>query len=411
MTKDACTECGTGARMAVGGAALCDRCFNHRLAELTGLPELPGPPPVEELTGADGRQHRLRYRLWRGPDGIVAEAEEDEVDDGPGYRLRVAGDHDDDPARLLDALRTRLRAEVGHRHLEAEAGGDGWLVAGTEVCGRIETVDPPQVVVDGRLLTWDELGRALAPYEGWQFSLLLDEGDDEAALGEVVELPVTSGAADDEDDEDDEDDDLLDDAEIDEFLADWDRAEAEGVELLRQALPEAERAALPADELAAACRRLRAGFASGRRPYTTIRRAAGLGRRPPDDDVELWVAAAGGLIAMRDESGLGVEEESAIMALEMADWLGAILGLVRGGVGASAEPEALVAAIDACPEVEGEVDPDDASLVGFAFELILPAWQAVGAVDERRRLTALGAWGLPRALAWAWNGELDEPSR
>jgi hypothetical protein len=53
------------------------------------------------------------------------------------------------------------------------------------------------------------------------------------------------------------------------------------------------------------------------------------------------------------------------------------------------------------------VDPDDADLVELAFEVVLPTWEAVGAVDADRRLTALGAWGLPRALARAWGGDLN----
>jgi hypothetical protein len=57
--------------------------------------------------------------------------------------------------------------------------------------------------------------------------------------------------------------------------------------------------------------------------------------------------------------------------------------------------------------VDGTVDPDDADLVELAFEVVLPTWEAVGAVDADRRLTALGAWGLPGALARAWGGDLD----
>jgi hypothetical protein len=72
-----------------------------------------------------------------------------------------------------------------------------------------------------------------------------------------------------------------------------------------------------------------------------------------------------------------------------------VVGLVRGGAGANAEPAALVAAINDCPEVDGTVDPSDADLVELAFEAVLPTWEAVGAVDGDRRLTALGAWGLP----------------
>jgi hypothetical protein len=95
------------------------------------------------------------------------------------------------------------------------------------------------------------------------------------------------------------------------------------------------------------------------------------------------------------------------MALELADWVGAVIGPARGGVGTSAEPAALVAAINECPEVDGTVDPDDADLVKLAFEAVVPTWEAVGAVDADRRLTAPGAWGLPRTLARAWGGDLN----
>jgi hypothetical protein len=191
-----------------------------------------------------------------------------------------------------------------------------------------------------------------------------------------------------------------------EFLAQWEQAEAEAVEVLRQALPAPTLAPLPAGELQQACQHLRASLGRHDPAVETLRRAAGLDPPLPADDAELWLAAAGALIAMRESSGLDAELEASVMALELADWVGAVVGLVRGGVGASADPAVLVAAINDCPEVEGTVDPDDADLVELAFEVVLPTWEAVGAVDVDRRLTELGAWGLPRALARAWGSDL-----
>lgn len=102
------------------------------------------------------------------------------------------------------------------------------------------------------------------------------------------------------------------------------------------------------------------------------------------------------------------EEEAAVMALELADWLGAVVGLVRAGVGASASPEALVGYINECPEVDGTVEDEDAGVVKIAFEMVLPTWEAAGAIDPHRRLTALGEWGLPRALVQAWGGSFED---
>ena len=207
---------------------------------------------------------------------------------------------------------------------------------------------------------------------------------------------------------DDTDEGYSEDLDDEEFLEAWDKAEAGAVDLLRKALARLIDEDPPRGALAAAAERIRGGMTERAWPYDHMRRAAGFGvKKLPKSNLELWLGAAGGLISMREESGLDTEAEASIMALEHADWLGAILGLVRAGVGASAEPEALVEYIDECPEVEGEVDPDEALLVEGAFELVVPAWEAAGAIDSDRRLTALGRWGLPRALAWAWNGDFD----
>lgn len=205
----------------------------------------------------------------------------------------------------------------------------------------------------------------------------------------------------------------LDDEEFDEeeFEAAWDAARADAVALLREALPEVRALEPPQDALVAAAASLRAGLARGGWTYGAMRRAAGWRpKRLPKDDRELWLGATGGLVEARDETGMDAEEEAAIMTLELADWLGAVIGLIRAGVGARAEPEDLIRYIDECPEIEGEIDPDDETLVGLAFELVLPVWQVAGALDEDRRLTELGRWGLPRALAWAWGGDFEGTS-
>lgn len=97
------------------------------------------------------------------------------------------------------------------------------------------------------------------------------------------------------------------------------------------------------------------------------------------------------------------------MTLDHADLIGAVLGAVRAGVGSPAGPRHLTTHIDSYPEVEGEIDEDDRRLIEGAFELLVPIWQVVGALDAEQRLTELGVWGLPRALAWAWGATFDLP--
>lgn len=195
-------------------------------------------------------------------------------------------------------------------------------------------------------------------------------------------------------------------ADDEEFFAEWDEADAEAVELLREAIPEIRSLAAPEAALRSAAERIRAGIGTGSRPYSFIPGAAGWKGGPPDDDQELWITASGSLLAGVDDFPMPIEELSTIMALEHGDWVGAVLGLVRAGVGAPATAADLARYADECPEVEGETDPEDADIIEAGFDHLLELWEATGAVDGAR-LTELGRWGLPRALAWAWQGDFE----
>ena len=200
-------------------------------------------------------------------------------------------------------------------------------------------------------------------------------------------------------------DDLMDfDAEG--FLNEWQEADRAAVDLLREALPDVVAAQVPEEALAEAAKHIRTHLTEW--PHRHLAAAADWGKQPPADDETLWIQAAGALVSMNGESGLGSHEETSLMTLQHGDWAGAVIGLARTGVGTRAWAEDLFQLADKCPEIEGSYEADDREPIEFAFGLMVPVWEAVGALDEHRRLTPLGHWGLPRALAWAWDGSLDE---
>lgn len=190
------------------------------------------------------------------------------------------------------------------------------------------------------------------------------------------------------------------------FLQEWQEADRAAVDLLREALPEVIETPVPAEALAEAAQRIRDHVTDW--PHRHLAAAADWGKEPPTDDETLWIEAAGALVSMNGESGLGSHEESSLMTLQHGDWAGAVIGLSRAGVGTRAWPEDLFELANTCPEIEGSYEPEDREPVEFAFSLMVPIWEAIGALDDHRRLTPLGLWGLPRALAWAWDGSLDE---
>lgn len=161
-----------------GEGPLCDRCLDDRVSPLMGLPKLPDVPDPVVIVGPDGRRHRMRYRVSRSPTGIVVGLREEGVAVGEGYEFGVVGDHVADVADLVAAVLAEAEAEIGRMYVEPASVGDGWQLAEEEVAGRLEwnpDGGPLRVVVDGRPMSWEELGRALDSYEGWRFRLLIDD--------------------------------------------------------------------------------------------------------------------------------------------------------------------------------------------------------------------------------------------
>jgi hypothetical protein len=180
-----CTSCGrVPADMHLGTEGpLCDRCFDDRIVASTGLPRLPDAPDPVAIADADGTSHTMIYRLSRGPVGISARLVEQDPPPNGGYEFGEFGDHDADPSMLLDLVTVRADTEMARRYLNRTESGR-WAIrhdegrGADEVVGRIEMVEPfgpLTLVVDGRAVTWDELGKALSPYEGWQFVLRITD--------------------------------------------------------------------------------------------------------------------------------------------------------------------------------------------------------------------------------------------
>ncbi len=175
-----CRECGRvpADQWLSNVGPLCDLCLDVRIAALTGMPRLPVAPGPVEVVGEDGSRHVLRYRLWRAPTGISVRLVEERRDTDDGFEFTVLGDHDADVDQMAARVRAEAEAEIGRCYLEPDPHGAGWKVANREAAGRLVADlegGPMRVVVDGRTLSWDELGEALSSFEGWRFHLIIDD--------------------------------------------------------------------------------------------------------------------------------------------------------------------------------------------------------------------------------------------
>jgi hypothetical protein len=122
-----------------------------------------------------------------------------------------------------------------------------------------------------------------------------------------------------------------------------------------------------------------------------------------EPDLDVVLAALAAAVAPAALEPLEPAARDAALVLEWADWLGAVLGLVRAGVGGDAEPQAFVDHINRCPEVTTTIPKADRDRVAWAFAVCTEAWVELGLVVDSK-LTALGRALLPMVLERAWVG-------
>jgi Plasmid pRiA4b ORF-3-like protein len=230
------------------------------------------------------------------------------------------------------------------------------------------------------------------PVFGWgaifdQYGREREDDDDEE--GEELTEPVSS------------DDAFWDDEDDAAFVAAEEEARANAWQVVSAAV-EGLRRPVEREELARTARALRHHAGEERFPYDLLWAAADLDELPVDDE-RLWITLAAAVVEPRGELPIQPDVEAAWTALEPADWAGAVIEVVRAGVGQRCEPEDLVALVAESPDIEGPpLTPDDIEMLELAFTPVLALWRVLGAVDDRHRLTSLGRWGLPEALRAAW---------
>lgn len=192
-TPSCCESCGVAPRPfdsvlygSDGGPSrlLCGRCFNLEAARRSGLVDFEHIE-FEPLTMSDvhGREHIFQFRTHLFAAGVTIDAIELTEDESEGYRFQVIGHQEGDLLELLARLVSKMRRSLANSHLEEGAHGLQISDRGI-VRARIESdpegeTDMPVVVIDGRDISWDEFGRMVATYMGFQFKLELHDLSDE----------------------------------------------------------------------------------------------------------------------------------------------------------------------------------------------------------------------------------------
>jgi hypothetical protein len=163
---------------------LCSQCFNKEVAEIAGLTGFENAKfePVG-LVDSTGEVHEFHFRTRLFGTGVALDAFELRDGHPAGYHLQIIGDPEEDLLVLLGRLIEKIRRALSTKHLTD--GEHGLQIAEQRVVhGRIEWDDArngrvPLLVVDGREIDWDEFGRMLMSFEGWQFKLSIADKSEE----------------------------------------------------------------------------------------------------------------------------------------------------------------------------------------------------------------------------------------
>jgi hypothetical protein len=171
-----------------GVLLLCTQCFNADVAQRVGIRDFDNHrlDPIS-ITAPDGVIHEFHFqtRLL----GAIVTLEAYELKDGEpsGYQFQLIGEPGEDRFVQLGRLVERIRSTLATRYLQDSKYG--LQIKDMEVKGAIEAdmsdeadvFGPrlPMLVIDGREVSWDEFGKMLMTFEGFQFKLeIVDKSDD-----------------------------------------------------------------------------------------------------------------------------------------------------------------------------------------------------------------------------------------
>lgn len=163
---------------------LCSQCFNAEIAERNGIDDFENIrfEPIE-IADCAGIKHEFHFQTRLLGDIVALDSFEVSAGVPSGYEFQLIGSPDEDMFGLLGRMIQKIRRTVSVKHLED--GDYGLQISGDSVKGWIDSDQSgigraPLLMIDGREVSWDEFGRMLMTFEGWQFKLDIIEPDEEA---------------------------------------------------------------------------------------------------------------------------------------------------------------------------------------------------------------------------------------
>ena len=193
MRKIKCEGCGRRApsfevvdygSMDTGYKQLCRRCFNMEAATAAGLDDFEHVDfePVR-LTDSGGKPHEFHFRTFMFETGVALDAFELREGNPAGYQFQVNAEPEEDQLALLGRLIEKLRRALAVQHIADGEHGlritEPLVVRGLIDWDSEQGGSTPMLAIDGREISWDEFGRMISSFEGFQFKLEIRDKSEE----------------------------------------------------------------------------------------------------------------------------------------------------------------------------------------------------------------------------------------
>ncbi len=161
----------------------CTRCFNKLVSDKYDFGfEHPVFQSIK-IRDSEGVSHQFQFRSILKPPYLTIEADEIGPEYPEGYHFQVLGDLEDDPLELFQKLYDRMQRAIKQKHLEQDehglSVGDDMVVRGIIAWDNETDGHLPLMVIDGKAVTWEEFGRMMMSFEGWQVKMEIYDRSEE----------------------------------------------------------------------------------------------------------------------------------------------------------------------------------------------------------------------------------------
>ena len=167
----------------------CLKCYNSNMAEYSDIDfehvELE-PVILKDFEDVD---HKFHFTVRHLGDRVGTDAFEIKDGQRSGYEFSYIGDIDEEIFTLFAKLVERMLRGLHQKHIEWSDTTNNWQITKEDVVRAQITSDlesyedygghPPLIIIDGKEIKWEDFGRMLMTYEGFNFKLEIFDRSDE----------------------------------------------------------------------------------------------------------------------------------------------------------------------------------------------------------------------------------------